>query len=202
MIASFSNQYSKRSDDELLLLASDRATLKPEASSALDAELRRRSLTKSDEAKYRHFIKRHEQREAKIRSRKIYGDRGDRISWVELLAALIAMALISSGYAALPSRYKMSPDWESAALIVMFSSVFIATLFSSLWWRRVSFWFALIISSALQLLVVHAWIHRVGKMGRDGNELAFFLGPILFFVIYGSFWVAWRTLNRENGARQ
>ncbi len=47
MLNDFSTEYSERSDDELLLLASDRASLTTEAAAALDAELRRRNLTES-----------------------------------------------------------------------------------------------------------------------------------------------------------
>jgi hypothetical protein len=45
MLNDFFTEYSERSDDELLLLASDRASLTTEAATALDAELCRRHLT-------------------------------------------------------------------------------------------------------------------------------------------------------------
>jgi len=44
----FSAEYSERSDDELLRLASDRSSLTNEAAAALDDELRRRNLTAPD----------------------------------------------------------------------------------------------------------------------------------------------------------
>jgi hypothetical protein len=44
MLNDFSADYSERSDDELLLLTSDRASLTTEAAVALDAELCRRNL--------------------------------------------------------------------------------------------------------------------------------------------------------------
>ena len=65
----FSAEYSDLSDDELLLLASDRASLTAEAAAALDVELRRRNLTPSDQTKYLHFVKRNEQLEV-LRRRK------------------------------------------------------------------------------------------------------------------------------------
>jgi hypothetical protein len=48
MLNDFSTEYSERSHDELLQLASERHSLTTEAASALDAELRRRNLTESD----------------------------------------------------------------------------------------------------------------------------------------------------------
>ena len=163
MSIDISTEYSKRSDEELLLLASDRASLTTEAATALDAELRTRNLTESDQAKYQHLVKRHEQRDASRRRRKILGTWRNRRSWVDLFWALAAMVLISFTYLALPSRYHMKPDWQEAALHVMFASVFIA-IASSVWWRKIGFWVTLVISSAIHLVVVHAWIHRVGSL--------------------------------------
>jgi hypothetical protein len=156
MLNDFSTEYSERSDDELLLLASDRASLTAEAAAALEAELRRRNLTESDQAKHQQFVKRNEQREAKRRRRKILGTRIDRRTWVDLFWVLVAIALISFTYLTLPSRYLMKPDWQEATVDVMIASVFIGVASSS-WWRKIAFWMSLVISSAIHLLVVHAW---------------------------------------------
>ncbi len=58
----FTTEYSERSDDELLHLASERHYLTTEAVAALDAELRRRNLTESDRIDHQRFVKRQEQR--------------------------------------------------------------------------------------------------------------------------------------------
>lgn len=68
----FAAEYSERSDDELLLLASDQDSLTGEAAVALVAELRRRNLTQSDQAKYQQFVKRNEQREATRQRRRMW----------------------------------------------------------------------------------------------------------------------------------
>ena len=52
----FPAEYSERSDDELLQLASDRSSLTNEAAAVLDDELRRRSLIESDRAKHQQFV--------------------------------------------------------------------------------------------------------------------------------------------------
>jgi len=62
-----STEYSRRSDDELLQLATQRHSLTTEAAAALDAELRRRNLTDSDRVEHQRFVK--EQREAALTSR-------------------------------------------------------------------------------------------------------------------------------------
>jgi hypothetical protein len=67
MPSDFSVDYSERSDDELLLLASDRASLTTEAGLTLDAELRRRNLAESDRIEYQQFIKHDEQRKVRCR---------------------------------------------------------------------------------------------------------------------------------------
>jgi len=95
MLNDFSTEYSERSDDELLLLASDRASLTTVAAAALDAELRRRNLTESDQVKHQQFVSRNEQREAIRRRRKIFGTRSDRSKWADVFWTLLAIALIS-----------------------------------------------------------------------------------------------------------
>jgi hypothetical protein len=192
MLNDFSAEYFERSDDELLLLASDRASLTTEAAAALDAELRRRNLTESDQVKHQQFVKRNEQREARRRRRKIFGTRSDRSQWVDVFWTLLAIALILFTYLALPSRYHMRPDWQEAAVHVMFASVFIAVIGSS-WRRKIGFWMSLLLSSAIHIFVVHAWIQRVGNLSRGQGKLAILLGFVLFFAVYGFVWLLRRN---------
>jgi hypothetical protein len=124
----FPAEYSRRNDDELLHLASDRSSLTNEAAAALDDELHRRNLAESDRAEHQQFVKRKERRDAMRQHRKIFGTRDDRSKWVDLFWTLLAIALISSAYVALPNRYQMKPDWQEAALNVMIASVFIAVV--------------------------------------------------------------------------
>ncbi len=184
MVNDFSTEYSERSDDDLLLLASDRASLTMGAAAALEDELRRRNLTQSDQAKYQQFVKRSERREAKNRRRRVLGTRTDRRSWVDLFWALVAMALISFAYVMLPSRYHLKPDWQENAVDVMFASVFIAIASRALW-RKIGFWMSLVISSTIHLVIVHAWMQRVGNFSRGQGTLAVLPGFVLFFAVYG-----------------
>jgi hypothetical protein len=192
MLSEFFASYSERSDDDLLLLASDRASLTTEASIALDAELRRRNLTESDQVKHQQFIKRNEQREARRRRRRIFGSRRDRSQWVDVFWTLLAISLISFTYLALPRHYHLRSDWQEAAINVMFSSVFIAVVGSS-WWKKIGFWMSLLLSSATHIFLVHAWIQRVGNLSRGQGKLAFLLGLVLFFAVYGFVWLLRRN---------
>jgi len=171
--------------------------LTTEAAVALDAELRRRNLTESDQAKHQQFVKRNEQREAKRRRRKIFGTRRDRRSWVDLFWALTATALISFTYLALPSRYHLTAGWQEPAVDVMFASVFIGVA-SSVLWRKIAFWMSLVISSAIHLFIVHAWIQRVGHLSRGQGKLAVLLGFVLFFAVYAFVWVLRRNFYGED----
>jgi len=188
----FSAEYAERSDDELLELASDPSSLTSEAAAALDEELHRRNLTASDRAKHQQFVSRKKRRETTRRRRKMLGARRDVSTWVDVFWTLLAIALISSAYVALPNRYHMKPDWQEAALHVMFVSVFIAVIGRSLW-RKLAFWMSLILSSAIHMVVVHAWIQRVGDLSRGQGKLAILLGLVLFFVIYGFIWLLRRN---------
>jgi hypothetical protein len=192
----FSAEYSERSDDELLQLASDRASLTKEAAIALDDELRRRNLAESDRAKRRQFVRREERRSAIRRRRRVFGNRSDRSSWVDVFWTLLAIVLISSMYVALPNRYHMRPDWQEGAVHVMFASVFIAVVSRSLW-RSTGFWMSLAVSSTIHLFVVHSWIQHAGKLSRGAGKLAILLGLVLFFVIYGLVWLLRRNFYGE-----
>jgi len=198
MVNDFFTEYAARSDDELLQLASDRASLTNEAAAALDAELSRRNLTESDQTEHQRFVHRMERREFRSRRRKIFG--GGQFSWLELLWALVAMALISVAYLALPSRYHLNPEWQEAAVYVMIASVVIALGWRNLW-RDIAFWMALILSSTIQLAVAHAWIQRRGELNRSLGKGATFLGFALFLAIYGIVWVLRRKSRRaETGS--
>ena len=66
-------EYSKRSDDELLRLATDRASLTARADAALTDELHRRSLKESDLAKHQRSVRHYEKVDSKSRRRRIFG---------------------------------------------------------------------------------------------------------------------------------
>ena len=126
----------------------------------------------------------------------VFGSRRDRSSWVEVIAGLLVIALISFAYLALPSRYHMRPEWQEGAVPVMFSSVFIAVFGRSLW-RKVVFWISLVFSSAIHVVAVHVWIQRSGNLSRGQGKLAILLGFALFGAVYGLFWVFRRNFYGE-----
>lgn len=196
MPSDFSHYYSERTDDELLVLASDRASLTAEAGLALDAELRRRNLTEADRLKHQQFVKHNEQREARRRRKKIFGTRMDLRSWLEVIFGLLVIALISFAYLSLPSRYHMKPEWQEGAVPVMFSSVFIG-VFGRPLWRKVVFWVSLILSSLAHIVVVHAWVQRHGDLSNGEGKLAILVGFVLWVAVYGVFWTFRRNIYGE-----
>ena len=190
VLTDFSTEYAQRSDDELLHLATQRHYLTPEATAALDAELRRRSLTESDRVEHQKFVKRQERHEHKDRRRRIFGKR--QFSWLELLSAFVAMGVIAWAYFSLPKTYRLKPDWEEAAACVVIASILVIVGWRSLL-RNITFWIALILSASIQLAVVHAWVQRTGRLNRSAGKLATLLGFVLFIAIYGCF----RLLRRN-----
>jgi len=136
------------------------------------------------ELNIKRFVRRQEQREARRHRRKTFATLKDQLSWLDMLGALAAMVQISVTYLALPSRYHMKPDWQGAAVCMMIASVVIAAS-RSIFWRRIAFWMSLGISSAIHLVIVHAWTRRVPDLGRRQGQLATLLGFVLFFAVYG-----------------
>jgi hypothetical protein len=188
MLADFATEYSRRSDGELLHLASARHSLVPDAAAALDSELRRRNLTESDRIEHQKFAKRQERREGRRETnlRRRWEGLGLKweLKWREILEILAVMAVILVAHFALPSRYHLNPDWQEAALIVMLTSVGLAFIVRS--WRNIVFWISLGVSSAIHLIVVHAWTRQTPDLGHARAKIAFFLGFVLFLVVYGA----------------
>jgi hypothetical protein len=193
MLDDFSTEYSKRSDDELLHLATQRHSLTPEARNSLDEELRRRGLTESDRLEHQKFVKRQERRESKSRRRRTIGPFQKQASWLDILCAFATIGLISFSYLALPKRYHMSPDWAEAVLYVMIASVIIIAFSRGIFLRRLAFWISIGISSTIHLFVVHPWTKRTPNLGRGASKGATFLG---FFIFLGVYWLV-RFLQRK-----
>src|SRR5580698_8048682 len=154
MLTHFSAEYSQRSDDELLHLATQRHYMTAEAVAALDEELRRRNLTESDRVEHQKFEKRQERREVRGRTnlRRRWGGLG--LKWQlkgrEILELLAVMAVILVAYFALPARYHLNPDWQEAAIVMVLTSVGLAFIVRS--WRNIAFWISLGVSSAIHLV--------------------------------------------------
>jgi cation transport ATPase len=188
MLNDFSTEYSQRSDDELLHLATQQHFLTTEARAALDAELRRRNLTESDRVEHQKFVKRQERREGRRQTnlRRRWERLGFKwqLNGREILELLAVMAVILVAYFALPNRYHLNPDWQEAAVIVMLTSVGLAFIVRS--WRNIVFWISLGVSSTIHLIVVHAWTRQTPDLSRAEAKIAFFLGFVLFLVVYGT----------------
>jgi len=186
MLTDFATEYSRRSDGELLHLASARHSLVPEAAAALDLELRRRNLTDSDRIEHQKFAKRQERREGRRETNLRRRWEGLGLKWKlklrEKLEMLAVMAVILVAYFALLSRYHLNPDWQEAALIVMLTAVGLVFIVRS--WRNIVFWISLGVSSAIHLIVVHAWTRQTADHGHARAKIAFFLGFVLFLVVY------------------
>jgi hypothetical protein len=193
----FFTGYSGQSDDELLQVASERHSLTTEAAAALDTELRRRNLTESDRIEHQRFVKRQEQREAKRRRRRPLKPFKYQMSWRDMLWAFGTMALVSWVYIALPSRYHMKPEWQEPAFIVMVVTVIVAIATRRVLWRNSAFWTALVISSAMHLVIVHTLSQRIGSFSRGEAKGAAFLGLVLFLAVYGFVRLLQRLFKNE-----
>ena len=201
MATDFPREYALRSDEELLEIASDEASLTGEARAALDAEMRHRSLTPADVHKHKQLVEWGRRREAKRKKRKVVGYVGLKIDYlIGAFWTLLVVAVLTAAYVALPSRYHLPPDWEEAARFVMFASVTMGVALTSLW-RKIGFWLCLLVSSACHGLLLHAWIVRFGSIegrGHRGEEyLAILTGALLFGVVYGTTHLVRRKFGAE-----
>jgi len=188
MLSDFATEYSRRTDGELLHLASARHSLVPEAAAALDSELRRRNLGESDLIAHRKFVKRQERsagrRDTKLRRRWEGLGLKAQWTWREKLGFFALMVVILVAHFTLLRRYHSNSDWQEAALIVMLTSAGLAFFVRS--WRNVVFWISLGVSSFIHLIIVHAWARQNSNLNRAEEKGAAFLGLVLFLVVYGT----------------
>jgi cation transport ATPase len=142
----------------------------------------------SDRIEHQKSVKRQERREGRRQTslRRRWEGLGLKwqLNWREILELLGVMAVIVAAYFALPSRYHLSPNWQEAAVIVMLTSAGLAFIVRS--WRNIVFWISLAVSSAIHLVVVHAWTRHTPDLGHGEAKIAFFLGFVLFLVVYGA----------------
>ena len=189
MVSDFFSQYADLSDEELLQIASDRASLRDEAVVALDAEMQKRKLNNSDVTKQQRVFQQSMRQESRRRHRKVLGSprswRSSAQDWGVVLCAAICIGLISVAYQKLPPQYHLAPDWEEAAEYVMWASAPIIVI-SSFLWKRAGFWISIVLSSVIHAVIVHAWVIKAGTLsGRGDHRLAVMLGFALFVAVYG-----------------
>lgn len=197
MSIDFSTEYSGRSDDELLQLASERHSLTTDAAAALDAELRRRNLSEADRIEHQRSVRRQQQREARKHRRKPFGPFKYQLSWRDIFSAFAAMALIVFAYLALPSRlHFLKPEWQDPAVMVIVTSVMIAVACKKIFLRNFMSWVSLLIST-MHLFIVHALTQRGVKLNHGVAKGAGVVGFLLFLAIDGVLRFLKRMFNRE-----
>jgi hypothetical protein len=152
-----------------------------------------RNLTAADIKIHARFVKKSELRQARSRSRNLFGTPVPQRSGVEILVGLFGITLAISVtlfvYLAVPARYRLPADWQEAAAYAMLNFVVVAVWFFRDWGRRSAFWISLLISSTAHALIVHTWIVHLGAdmlwRHRAYGKAALLLGLMLFFVVYG-----------------
>ena len=161
----------------------------------MEAELSRRNLSQSEQAKYQRFVHRMEHRQFRTRRRKIFGK--GQLSWRELLSYFGLVGLAFLVYFALPSRYRVKPDWQEAAVCTMLASLMVVVGWRHLW-RDITYWIALVLSSSVQLVVVHACTKRVGELNHSAGKGATLLGFLLFIAVFGGVHLVRRKLDADS----
>ena len=192
----FSAEYSERSDDELLHLASERHSLTAEATAALDAELRRRNLTESDRLEHQRTVKRYEQREARKHRRYIESSFLVRFKLPQALAGLIMLAVLWA-MSHLPVRYQ--EKWGQTIYTTV-AFVVIAILSSpKTYFRRcgiTSLSWAALLASAFACAVASQLSLTIGKTGQWSTS-GMLVGWAAFCATYLGLWICYQIYWRK-----
>lgn len=164
----FQENYARLSDDELLMIAASRGDLVQEAVLALDSEMARRGLSYQEARAKKREVARLEIKEARRHHPSPKGTKYfvARINgWMLLLLVLGVPLLVIS----LMVFHLAPEEWGFPILAICMGAV-IAVSAVQPWLRQtLSFWFSLVISCTVQLLV-GCWI-SVHLAPDSRNEL-------------------------------
>ena len=138
------DEYRKKTDNELMLLARDREQLTPEAVSALTDELSRRMITAERITEF----SRKEERQARKEGFRSKRRRGTAEGWWLKIQLVAAFGIGLLAYHLLP--FEVPKDWGDAAFVTFLCTVGIGFTFRE-FWKRISFWVSLVTSAVAQL---------------------------------------------------
>jgi len=179
------DEYRKKTDEELLLLARDREQLTPEAISALTDELAIRNI---DAKRVEAFSKeqKREGRKATFGSKRLLAGAADR--WWLRIQMVAVYAIAGLVYHLLP--FKVPDAWEDAAVVTFLCTVAIGFTFRE-FWKRLSFWVALATAAVAQLWAIK--LLNPGAHWRYKNA-PFVTGFAVGFLVWGAmFWLLGRV---------
>ena len=182
------NEYRKKTDEELLLLAREREQLSPEAVSTLTDELARRKITAERLKASGKEEERQGWKEA-LRSKQRRTRAVDR--WWSKAQLVAAYAIGLMVYHLLP--FKIPEEHEDAALVTFLCTVAIGFTFRE-FWKRVSFWVSLATAAVAQLWVIEALNPRAHWHYRKASLVT---GFAVGFLVWGAvFWLL-RHVGRD-----
>ena len=187
------DEYRKRTDEELMLLARDREQLTPEALSPLTDELACRKIGAAQVEAFRKEQER-EEHEDTFRTKQRLARTADRW-WLRFqlriqMVAVYAVAVLV--YHLLP--FKIPDDWEDAAVVTFLCTVAIGFGFREYWKRR-SFWVALATAAVAQLWAIkrlHPGAHR------RYNNASLVTGFAVGFLIWGAMFLLLRRVRQDS----
>jgi hypothetical protein len=152
----YRENYSRLSDDELLMIAASRTDLVQEAALALDSEMARRGLSYQEARAKKREVARLEIKETRRHRPSPKGTKyfiARMNGWMLLLLALGVPLLVIF----LIAFHLVPEEWDFPILAVCMGAVIGVSVVQPWLRQTVSFWFSLVISCTVQLLVGY-WI--------------------------------------------
>jgi hypothetical protein len=187
----FEQRYASLSDDELLMIAADRMDLTDEATLALDAEMQRRGLSDEQARQKKGEVERLTEEEAKAHLREAkdtkYFVGKPKIYWAILIAVLVATAYLIL----VPRQLRIPKEWEEPAAAALTGACMAPFIVRSWVRQKLSFWIALAVSSATQVLLCD-WLFQHYPLHSRGEDkgiwfaslgAGYLLGGALFLLV-------------------
>lgn len=194
----FPQNYAGLSDDELLMTASSRAELVPEAAHALDSEMARRRLSYQEAHAKKRDVARFEIQEAKRYRPSKKGSKYfvPRINgWMMLLVVVGSPLLVI----VLMVFHLVPEEWFFPILSVCMGAL-IAVALVQPWLRKTSsFWISLFVSCAVQLMVGYWFSVRFAPQTRSELKGAGFLTILPGYLVGALLFLLLQKLDQGKG---
>jgi len=166
----FQDEYAGLSDQELLIIAGDKVDLLEEAALALDSEIKKRGLTYAQAKQLNTETELSESLDSNLskpnNNSKYFADK-PHVFWGLLISAAVVILYLL----AVPKQFRIPDEWSEPAVVALLGTAMAPFAVRPRLRKQVSFWLAVLLSAAVQLLVAHWLIFRFPNPSRGAGKL-------------------------------
>jgi len=166
---SFQDEYAGLSDQELLIIAGDKENLLDEAALALDAEIKKRGLTYEQGKRLKtemDLFRTGAPKASKPEKSKYLADKPHMFWGLPITGAVVILYWLI-----VPKQLRLADEWNAPAVVAFLGTAMAPFAVRPRLRKQVSFWLAVLLSAAVQLLAAHWLLFRFPNPSRGTGKL-------------------------------